>query len=135
MLQERRAALEIDAQRTARVKSDRRVETLEGKLDAAYAKARSELEQHLQASMGLKSEVERLGRELAGTVAAHSEALAEARRLADLVTEERLAAERAKGESAAARAAVIHFDALVQRARPRQKVAIATPRRSQRSDP
>lgn len=118
---ERRAALEIDAQRTARIKADRRAEALENKLESAHANAREALTRHMQSAMVLKSDAERLGRELAGAATAHENALVEVRRLTDQVAAEQLAAERAKGESAAARAALLHFEVLVQRARPRRK--------------
>jgi hypothetical protein len=120
---ERRAALEIDAQRAARAKADRRAEVAEKKLEAAHSDALEALAQHMQSTMGSKVEAERLGRELDRVAAAHAEALAEIRTLTDRVISEQLAAERAKGESAAARTAVLHFEALVQGARPRKKAA------------
>jgi len=55
---ERRAALEVDAQRTARAKADRRCETFENKLEAAHANAREALAQHLQSATALKAEAE-----------------------------------------------------------------------------
>lgn len=120
---ERRAALEIDAQRTARAKAERRVDAVEGKLETAYSDAREAQVRHLQSTLSLQSEVERLTRELAAATASHQEAVEEIRRLTDLVAVEQRAAERAKGESDAARSALLHFEALVPRARPRKRSA------------
>lgn len=117
---ERRAALEIDGQLVARTRAENRADVLECKLGAAHAEAREALTQHMQSAIGLKSEGERLGRELAAAMAAHEAALAEIRRLSDVVAAEQRAGERARGEATAARSALLHFEGLIPLARVRK---------------
>jgi len=120
---ERRTALEIDAQRIARAKAERRADVLEQKLEAAHAEAREALTQHMQSAMVLKSETEHLSRELTATTSAHGQAVAEIRQLKELVTAAQRAQERAKGEASAARSALVHVEGLIPRARPRKRLA------------
>lgn len=119
---ERRAALEIDAQRVTRAKAEKRADALEQKLDAAHAEAREALSEHMQSAMTLKSETQRLSRALTAATSAHGQAVAEIRQLNDLVAAAQRAQERAKGEAAAARSALVQFQALIPRARPRKKL-------------
>jgi len=53
---ERRAALEIDAERTARAKSDKRAEALERKLEEVRTQARAEQARHAEAMGRLQAE-------------------------------------------------------------------------------
>lgn len=56
---ERRAALEIDSERVARAKADKRAEALERKLEAVQDAARTELVKHTEEAVRLKAEVDR----------------------------------------------------------------------------
>ena len=56
---ERRAALEIDSERVARAKADKRADALERKLEAVQDAARSDLVKHTEDAARLKAEVGR----------------------------------------------------------------------------
>lgn len=127
---ERRAALEIDAQRVARAKADKRADAYENRLEQAYGDAREAQTRHLRSAFNLQSDVERLTRELAAATAAQEGAVEEVRNLNDLLAAAQCAAERAKGESDAARSALFHFEGMIPRARVRKRSARSVSKQS-----
>ncbi len=91
---ERRALLEIDAERTARGKADKRAEALEGRLQAATADALAAQAKHAEQLATSRAENRRLSGALASAEAA---AEADRRKIEDLLRE----VEEVKGQARA----------------------------------
>ena len=118
---ERRAALEIESERSARSKADKRAEALERKLDTVHAEARAEQTLQVQLAARLQADVTRLTEE-GQRMQAREAALAE--RVAELA---RTAADRER-EAHAALAQTALAERLVASLKPRalrRKVRVA----------
>ncbi|HEY9028287.1 MAG TPA: DNA-binding protein [Burkholderiaceae bacterium] len=96
---ERRAALEIDAERGARAKAEKRAEALERKLETVAAEAQAAQAQHADSVAQLRSERGQLAGELARARDALEAASGRLAALASELTEARRDAHAAKGQA------------------------------------
>lgn len=119
---ERRALLDIDAERTARSKAERRADSLERKVEGAYAEARASDRRRAEEILSAKADVERLAGELNATRDALVEAKNEVTRVSESLSVELRVAAHARGESETARLLLARFSKTEQSA-PRKRRA------------
>lgn len=94
---ERRALLDIDAERTARSKAEKRADSLERKVEGAYAEARASERRRAEESANAKAAAERLAAELDAARDALVEAKNEITRMSEALSSEQRAAAHARG--------------------------------------